>query len=166
VATKRFLVSLSAAVAAMLPSANSSGLLVGDAAVRLSRRNDVVSDELVLTNSDQNEPIFADHESHSSHSSHQSHSSGSGGGWSGDSSYVPSEPAPAPAPPKPATVSFVAYPGGRIFVDGSPMGRDATGVLTLKAGSHDIRVVNRFLGEYKVSVELAEAQTGVLTIEW
>jgi hypothetical protein len=57
-------------------------------------------------------------------------------------------------------------PGGQIYVDGRLMGRDGTGVLTLKAGSHDVKVVNRFLGEHTTSVDLDDGETGIKKIVW
>lgn len=115
------------------------------------------------------ESNYIAHGSHSSHSSHRSHSSSSGGGGGGyggyDTSPSPVTPAPPP-PPRPAAVSFVAYPGGRISIDGQVVGRDATATLTLRPGSHTIRVENRFLGEEIRTVELTEGQTGVIEIDW
>jgi len=75
-------------------------------------------------------------------------------------------PEPPPPPPKPARVSFVAFPGGRITVDGAAAGSDATALLSLKPGKHYIRIENRFLGEHTTTVEVTEGQTGTLTIEW
>jgi hypothetical protein len=136
--------------------------------------------------------LIAGHRSHSSHSSHSSHYSGSSGHMSHRShmshyssgrgsdyggGYAPS-PAPTPPPayvppppppppkPKPALVSFVAYPGGQIFVDGKQVGTDSTGKLKLAAGTHEVRVENKFLGRTTVQVELVDGQTGVVNIEW
>lgn len=115
--------------------------------------------------------LLASHRSHSSHSSHSSHYSSRGGGWyGGGSSYVPAAPAPVappkPKPPKPAHVSFAAFPGGRIFVDGKEVGQDTSGVLRLSAGSHEVEIQNRFLGKGTVHVSLDEGQTGVVIVEW
>jgi hypothetical protein len=63
-------------------------------------------------------------------------------------------------------VSFVAYPGGHIFVDGKAVGLDATGRLKLGAGKHEVRVENQYVGVTTVEVDLIEGQTGVLKIEW
>jgi hypothetical protein len=63
-------------------------------------------------------------------------------------------------------VSFVAFPGGRIFVDDKPVGTDATGQLRLPPGTYKIRVENRYLGNTTVEVELTEAQTGAVRVEW
>lgn len=71
-----------------------------------------------------------------------------------------------PPSPKPATVSFVAFPGGRISVDGKAVGQDSTETLKLVAGKHVVRVENRFLGSTTVEVELHAGQTGELKIEW
>jgi hypothetical protein len=60
----------------------------------------------------------------------------------------------------------VAYPGGRIFVDGKDMGQDATARLKLAAGKHVVRVENQFLGHATVEVTLTEGQTGDVKIEW
>jgi hypothetical protein len=63
-------------------------------------------------------------------------------------------------------VSFVAYPGGRIFVDDQLVGHDTSGTLTLKPGLHGIRVENRFVGVETRSVDISEGQTGVIEIDW
>jgi hypothetical protein len=63
-------------------------------------------------------------------------------------------------------VSFVAYPGGRIFVDGQPVGHDTSGTLTLKPGSHTVRVENRFVGVETRTIDVSEGQTGVIEIDW
>lgn len=133
------------------------------------------------------------HRSHQSHRSHRSHSSGHGshysspsysggsysggsssggsssGGSSSGSSYSGSsgswQPKPAPAP-KPAKVSLVALPGGAIFIDGKRVGQDETKVLTLKAGAHQVRVENRFLGSHEYELTLSPGQTGTVKIEW
>ncbi len=170
------LTSLGAAVLALLGAAASSDLLIPEAAAQVARRRNEDGETdppLLLVPSDQAAGYLA-HSSHSSHSSHRSHSSGGGGGGGGGG-YEPS-PAPAPPPPvppppppppaKPATVSFVAYPGGRIFVDGQFVGQDASGTLTLKSGSHVIRVENRFVGVEARTVDLSEGQTGVVEIDW
>jgi len=68
--------------------------------------------------------------------------------------------------PRRSQPPFLAYPGGRIWVDGVLMGSDATGTLSLKPGSHEIRVENRFLGEHKQTIFLSDGQTGVVTIDW
>jgi len=46
------------------------------------------------------------------------------------------------------------------------VGHDTTGTLTLKPGSHDIRVENRFVGVETRTVAVAEGQTGVIEIDW
>ncbi|RJS15369.1 hypothetical protein DRW03_33555 [Corallococcus sp. H22C18031201] len=63
-------------------------------------------------------------------------------------------------------MSFIAYPGGRIFVDEKPAGVDVTGVMRLSAGKHRVRVENPFLGSTTVEVELVAGQTGQVSIEW
>jgi len=63
-------------------------------------------------------------------------------------------------------VSFAAFPGGKITVDGQPAGRDATGTLFLKPGAHTVRIENRFLGVETRSVNLDDGQTGVIAIRW
>ena len=75
------------------------------------------------------------------------------------------EPAPKPAP-RPASVSFVAFPGGRILVDGKVIGQDVTSAVRLAPGKHVVRVENRFLGSTTIEVELTEGQTGDIKIEW
>jgi hypothetical protein len=182
------LLSVSASILALLAGAASSGLLVPDAEAQITqpvlRRRDEEEDtqELLLAvPPDGAQVILASHSSHRSHSSHSSHYSGhsshsshsshySGGGssgYSGGGSSGYSAPyVPPPPPPKPATVSFVAYPGGRISIDGKPVGEDSTERLKLTAGKHVVRVENRFLGSTTVEVELSEGQTGELKIEW
>ena len=165
-------VPLSVAVLAVLGGAASTGLLIPDAAAHVARRREDEKEslsQLLIVPSDDRGMYLAhgSHSSHSSHSSHVSHYSGSGGGGGGGDyggGYV--APTPSPPPPKPATVSFVAYPGGRIYVDGQPVGRDVTGTLTLKAGPHTVRVDNRFLGGETRTIELEEGQTGVIEIDW
>ncbi|SET78094.1 hypothetical protein [Stigmatella erecta] len=139
--------------------------------------------------------LLAGHRSHRSHSSHRSHYSGSGGSrrvyvptyvppapsrsstpspppdrsdeTSTDSESTPSQRAEAPSRvPRPARVSFVAFPGGRIFVDDKPVGQDVTAPLELPAGTHAVRVENRFVGQVTVEVELLEGQTGEVMLEW
>jgi hypothetical protein len=177
------LLSLSAALLAVLGGAQSSGLLVRDAEARVlqavvRRRDEEESHEELLVVAPRNdaEVLIAGHRSHSSHSSHRSHASHSShysgnSGYGGGSTYVP---APAPRPvyvppprkPKAATVSFVAFPGGKIFVDDKAVGVDATTELKLAAGKHQVRIENQFLGSTTIDVELTEAQTGVIKLEW
>jgi hypothetical protein len=38
--------------------------------------------------------------------------------------------------------------------------------MVLKAGFHQVRVVNRFLGEKVISVDLSEGQTGAVSVDW
>ena len=173
----RRVISLGTALLAALSGAGASGLLVSDAAARIGRRGDDDGDPAPLLLEAPGTPpgallAHASHSSHRSHSSHSSHYSGGGGG-SSRSEYTPvytPDPAPAPVrpppPPKPARVSFVAFPGGRIFIDEHDRGTDATGLLTLKAGTHEVRVKNRFLGEYRGTIELGDGQTGTVTITW
>jgi hypothetical protein len=163
------LVPLGAAILAVLGGAASTGLLIPDAVAQVARRRDEERDgiaQLLVVPADDRPIYLADHSSHRSHSSHQSHRSSAGGGGDYGGDYSAPAPAPAPPPPKPATISFVAYPGGRIFVDGQPMGKDATGTLTLKAGSHTVRIENRFLGTETRTIDLEEGQTGVIEIAW
>lgn len=173
---------------AVLSAAAGSGLLVSNAAAQVKGRRSGDDDdgdpELLVSLPKVQPPELLAHRSHSSHashgssshSSHQSHVSGSGGGWGGGGVDVPApspapEPAPSPyvpppAPPKPAVVRFVAFPGGRISVDGVLLGTDLTGPVTLKPQAHDIRIENRFLGEHRASISLAEGQTGLVTVDW
>lgn len=171
------LISLSAALLGVIGGAASTGMLVSDAAAQISqpaRRRDEESDLesrlLVLPARDEGPMLLAAHRSHRSHSSHRSHYSGSSyrthySGGSG--SYTSATPEPEQiTPPKPATVSFAAYPGGQIYVDGKPAGTDVTRLLKLPPGKYTIRVENRFLGDVTVQVELTEGQTGVIEIDW
>jgi hypothetical protein len=57
-------------------------------------------------------------------------------------------------------------PGGRIFVDGKLLGIDATPPVALKAGTHTVRVENRFIDGSVIEVNLSEGQTGVVNIDW
>jgi hypothetical protein len=186
--------TLRAAVLAILGSAAGSGLLAADAAARVlaPRDEDEIGAPLLLAppQVDPSELLaHSSHRSHQSHSSHRSHSSGghgthysspsyplpshsggssSGGSHSGGSSdsdntsLVPDTPRPS----KPAKVSFVALPGGTIFVDGKNVGDDQTGILTLKAGIHQVKVQNRFLGDHEHVLTLAPGQSGTVTIQW
>jgi hypothetical protein len=166
------LLALSGAVLALLQGSSSpSG--VSEAFAQPAKRPKDGSDEedpLILIPPRIEQPsLLLAHRSHSSHSSHQSHSSG---GYVGDPSGgadapVGAAPAPAPAPPpKPARVTLVAYPGGRIFVDGKLVGTDSTGLLTLQAGSHDVRIENRFVGDTTRTVRIDEGQTGIIVVQW
>jgi hypothetical protein len=170
---KSLLISLSAAIIAVLGGAAPSGLLVPGAAAQVARRPEDEHDgdePLLLTPAeDRLGGALLAHRSHSSHRSHRSHASHRSHYSSSNhnSGYVP-QPVyvPPPPPPKPATVSFLAYPGGKIFVNSKLMGTDSTAVMALKPGSHIIRVENRFLGEKYFSVQVQEGQTGVVTLEW
>ena len=163
---------MGAALAALLGGMASTGLLLPGAAAQAKRPDEGDDRYLPLLAPPAKPP--AEYLAHRSHSSHRSHVSGSGH----SSGYVPGPtpdrtPAevvaptpPPPPPPKPATVSFVAFPGGRIFVDGKLAGSDSTAVMVLSPGPHTIRVENRFLGDQGVTIELREGQTGVVSIEW
>jgi hypothetical protein len=63
-------------------------------------------------------------------------------------------------------VSFVALPGGSVFVDGKLVGRDETPKLTLKLGTHTVRVENRFLGTHEYVITVSEGQSGRVKVEW
>ena len=78
----------------------------------------------------------------------------------------PPKPEPPPPPPKPARVSFIAYPGGRIFLDNKPIGRDVTGTLILKPGQYVVRIENRFVGSHTESIEVSDGQVGLIAIHW
>jgi His-Xaa-Ser repeat protein HxsA len=177
VATLPDLLSLGAALLAVLGGAAPSGLLASDAQARVieatvrRREEEEDSQELLLAAPRAEAHMLlaghSSHRSHSSHASHASHYSGSGSGYRSGGDYGAPTPAPAYVPPpKPAHVSFVAFPGGRIFVDGKPVGTDATGQLRLAPGTHKVRVENKYLGNTTVDVELAEGQTGPLRVDW
>jgi hypothetical protein len=184
-ATRRFLVPLGAAILGILSNASASGMLRAEAAAHVARRpeDDRELEKLPLLALSQEEPMamlghrsHSSHRSHRSHSSHSSHYSGSSGGYRGPSAGSSSSPvydssprvaaAPKPPPPKPAVVSFLAFPGGKIFVNGRLVGTDASGKVTLKPGSHVVRVQNRFLGEHVTAIEVAAGQSGVITVAW
>lgn len=165
---------------AALGGAAGSGMLVSGAAAQVARREEEDSPPpLLIAQSNAKAPVLLaghrSHRSHSSHRSHRSHYSGRGGGYSSGSyrggstsTYVPERvrPDPPPPPPKPARITLIAYPGGKIFVDGKPVGRDATGTLVLKPGSYEIRVENRFVGDHTQTITLGDGQTGTVTISW
>jgi hypothetical protein len=176
-ALRPLLLPLGAALLAMFGSAAQSGLLVPNAEASFTKkRENEDGDEppLLLTPADEavGDALIGhrSHSSHRSHASHASHYSGSSGRYpSGDSDDGGgNQPAyePPPPPPKPAVVSFVALPGGRIFIDGKLVGMDSTPPMALKAGGHKIVVENRFLDPAVVYVELTEGQTGVVNVEW
>lgn len=178
---RRALLPLSSAILAALGSAAGSGLLASNAAAQIARRDDEdAPPPLVIAQAHNRAPILlAGHRSHSSHSSHSSHRSHSShysgaGSYGGSTSSAPEpvlrepapRPEPPPPPPRPARVSFIAYPGGRIFLDDKPIGRDVTGTLILRPGSYVVRVENRFVGHHTETVEVADGQTGPITIHW
>ncbi|WP_217443657.1 hypothetical protein [Myxococcus sp. CA051A] len=168
------LLSVSAALMGLLGGAAPSGLLVPGIEVQVAqptwrqRDEEEARDELLLVvPPTSGQILLAGHRSHRSHSSHRSHYSGSrsrsyGGGYSAPAA----EPEPPPPPPKPAMVSFVVFPGGRIFVDDKPAGQDVTSLMRLAAGKHVVRIENRFLGTTTVEVDLVAGQMGDVTIEW
>jgi len=170
------LLPLSVALVAVTGAAAPSGFLAAGTLIARPRDEDTEGRGPLLIapqHHDSSRLILAGHRSHSSHASHSSHSShysGSTSGWSGDGSpstvYAPSTPAVIPKPPQPAYVSFAAFPGGRIFVDGTLIGYDATGPIRLTAGSHVVRIENRFLGTGTSQVSLSEGQTGLVVVEW
>jgi hypothetical protein len=172
------LLPLGVALFAVAAGAAPSGLLAAEVLARALapiRSRDEDGQEqvplLVAPHYEGDPFLLASHRSHSSHSSHASHYSSRGGGWysgGSDSTYAPAVPAVVakPKPPKPARVSFAAFPGGRIYVDGKEVGHDASGVLRLSAGNHEVRVENRFLGGASLQVSLSEGQTGVVVVEW
>ena len=173
---RRGLLPLSSALLTALGGAAASGMLSPDAAAQISaRRDDDERPPLLVALSDRQPGTrhARGHGSHRSHSSHRSHYSGAGGGGnSGGDTYVAPAPAPEPPPPppppppKPARVSFVAYPGGQISIDGRVVGRDVTEVMSLKAGTHEVTVENRFIGTHKKTIQVADGETGTITIEW
>lgn len=63
-------------------------------------------------------------------------------------------------------MALIAYPGGKIFIDNKPMGQDATDTLTLQPGNYQIRIVNRFLGEFTATIAVTDGQTGTIPIHW
>jgi hypothetical protein len=173
--SRTVLLPLSVALLGVIGGAAPSGLLAAEVlalrALPATRtREEETQGEMPLLVAPQidGDPILlASHRSHSSHSSHSSHYSGYGGGG-GYTVDAPSRPAVVarPKPPQPARVSFAAYPGGHIFVDGKDVGHDASGTLHLTAGNHEVRIENRFLGNATVEVSLSAGQTGVVVVEW
>lgn len=178
------LILLGTAVLTVLEGATAAGAPLPTAIARTLRKPDDRDESdkdpsallLVPPHRDQ-DALFAAHRSHSSHSSHSSHYSGSGGGGSHrsggyDTGYAAPAPEPPPPPPppprrlRPANVSFVAFPGGTIFVDDREVGRDTTRPVRLTVGRHRVRIENRFLGTGTRYVDVTEGQTGVIMIEW
>ena len=164
---RRALLPLSSAVLAALGSAAGSGLLASDAAAQVAARRDDEDSPpplLVVPSNAAPRILLAGHRSHSSHQSHYS------GSRSTSSSGVgaPAESAPEPPPPrpKPAHVVVVAFPGGKIFLADKLVGQDTTATLTLTPGSYDVRVVNRFLGDFTTTIEVSDGQTGEIPIYW
>ena len=179
---------------AALASAAASGLLAPDAAAQVARRRDdddapptlvvVAPAPRILLAGHGSHRSHSSHSSssggggagHSSHTSHRSHYSSSGGAGRGDSvgNFTDDSPASVdpivvekpPPPPKPARMSIVAFPGGQIFLDGKLVGRDITDQLVLQPGAHTIKILNRFIGEHSKSVNVADGETGVITITW
>jgi len=173
----RLVLPLSAALLTLVGAATPTGMLVPDALAQvMARRPEEEGDAdapLLVVPGKQSVDYLA-HRSHSSHSSHRSHSShfsGSGRSYTGSGrsdfdAPEPAVPTPPPTPPKPAVVSFAAYPGGRIYVDGKLAGTDTTAIMSLSPGHHSIRVENRFVGDHNTSIDLDEAQTGTVDIKW
>ena len=172
---KIVLMPLGAALTTVVGAAAPSGLLASDIPNARPREDDDEGVDSLLAIPqfyDHSNLILAGHRSHVSHRSHSSHySSRSSRGYSNDwapaaAPYVPQAAAPPPPPPKPAIVSLAAFPGGRIFVDEKLVGYDTTVPLRLAAGSHQIRVENRFLGSGSAYVSLNEGQTGTVVVKW
>ena len=147
--------------------------------------------DLILTAGHRSHRSHSSHRSHYSHrSGHASHYSatiryrpsttpsrparrrgGSGGGKTtrkrrGTENTSKRVTVPRPSAPKPARVSFLAYPGGTVYVDGKKVGRDFTSVLKLKTGMYTVVVKNKYLGETTKVVEVKEGQTGVIVVKW
>ncbi|MDC0740807.1 PEGA domain-containing protein [Polyangium mundeleinium] len=164
------LVALGTAIMAVVQGALPSDALVPSALAQSPRKpdDDGEDDSLLLTAPSIEQPMYLAHRSHSSHRSHASHRSHYSGGYGSGSRGSDSEeaPAPPPPPPKPATVSLVAYPGGRIFVDGKLVGTDSTATLTLTPGRHEVRVENKFVGDTNTSIDVSEGQTGMIVVQW
>jgi hypothetical protein len=83
----------------------------------------------------------------------------------GGTDKIPKPPSGAPSKGG-AAVSIVAYPGGDLLVDERLAGRDATGVLKLKPGKHEVKMRSRFLGEDSQTIDVAERQSGPILIGW
>ncbi|MBJ6761823.1 hypothetical protein JGU66_13695 [Myxococcaceae bacterium JPH2] len=168
------LLSVSAAIMGLLGGAEPSGLLVPGIALQVAQptwrrrdEEDSRDDLLLVVPPTQGQILLAGHRSHSSHRSHYSGSGSRSRSYGGGYNVAPSEPEAPPAPPpRAASVSFIAYPGGRIFVDEKLAGLDVTGVMRLSAGKHRVRVENPFLGSTTVEVDLLAGQTGQVPIEW
>ncbi len=99
------IMTLKAAILAVLAGATGSGLLVADAAAKVSRRDDdgEVAPPLLLAPPRADAGELLAHRSHSSHRSHQSHRSHSSGGrashYSAPSYSAPSHSAPSYSAP-------------------------------------------------------------------
>lgn len=171
--------SFSAALVEVLSGAAVTGFLVSDAAAAalrppLRREEEAEAPPpplLLFPPLGDAGTVLAGHRSHRSHSSHVS---GRGSrsyynsGYSSDdsSSSAPAVVTPPPRRIKPAQVTIVAVPGGRITVDAAYAGQDKTHTLKLPPGRHTVRVSNAFLGETEVEIELTEGQTGEIVVRW
>ena len=88
-ANRSFLITLSAAILALLPEAGTTNLVRADAPARVAARREDEDEkdrgELLIQLPPRSEVEFAGHSSHSSHSSHRSHSSHASGSSSHES---------------------------------------------------------------------------------
>jgi hypothetical protein len=169
------LVALGSALLALLQNSGSPAPGVPEVMAQPTRRDGTEDgDPLLLVPPRMEQPsLLLAHRSHSSHSSHRSHSSGGYVGGPSGETGAPAVQAPAvqapeppPPPPKPGRVTLVAYPGGKIFVDGKLVGNDSTTVLTLQPGRHEVRVENRFVGDTNQSITVDDGQTGIIVVQW
>ncbi len=81
---------------------------------------------------------------------------------------------PGGTPPPPRTAGFgrgallrfTAFPGGLITVDGVAYGRDSAGPLRVRAGKHEVKVKNRFLGDFVHPIDVKDGQNDEIVLVW
>ena len=75
-------------------------------------------------------------------------------------------------PPRPAgygrmpQLRFTAYPGGLILVDNVAYGRDSAGPIRVKVGKHEVKIKNRFLGDFVHPIEVKDGQNDEIVLVW
>jgi hypothetical protein len=59
-------------------------------------------------------------------------------------------------------LKFTAFPGGQVLVDGVAYGRDSVGPIRVRAGKHEVKIKNRFLGDYVHAIEVKDGDVKVI----
>jgi hypothetical protein len=170
--------SLRAALLALIGGALSTGMVsnsaLADSANARSREDEdeanAYTRTLLIPSTQLGDVEFAKHGSHASHTSHRSHASHSssnhGSGYVDPGGGNVAPPQPPPPPPQPGFVKIVAFPGGKIAVDGKDAGRDETQPMSLTPGSHVVEVSNQFAGTGSTTIEVGAGQKGEIDVEW